>query len=248
MICLWGRSEWVRNPETGVDAFREIWGKLATHYRGYPSRLVFELLNEPGALIVSKGKTQGLSELEAMKFLNAAIPTIRKTNPNRLLAIGGPGFNNGKDLEAFVTPTNLTYRLPDGSGFAEDENIIGCFHLYEPKPFTHWTKPLRQIPKWKKDVTQQMDHVAAWSHKWKKPVLLSEWGAWKPPKHTVADYKTYLTFVSRQCRARRIPTIFYCAGYNADWSFNILGADGKLNETAINAIIRDSDASEPTKR
>ena len=85
---------------------------------------------EPGGIQgIKDGKT-------VMEYLNAAIPIIRKTNPDRTLGIGGPGFNGGRELEEFVTPEYLTYRLEDGSGFEDDTNIIGLFHMYQPHKFT----------------------------------------------------------------------------------------------------------------
>ena len=140
VTCLWGSDQWASKPEEGVREFVGAWDKIAKCYKNYPEGLVFELWNEPAGLIVKPGGTHGLKDGKTvMEYLNAAIPIIRKTNARRSLAIGGPGFNGGRELKEFVTPEYLTYRLEDGTGFEDDNNIIGIFHMYQPHKFTHWT-------------------------------------------------------------------------------------------------------------
>lgn len=237
VICLWGKARWAANPDKGVEDFVAAWKKIGAEFKDYSSQLVFELLNEPGALVVEKGKPDGIKDGKVvMAFLNAAIPAIRETNPKRILAIGGPGLNGGRELMEYVTPKYLTYRLRDGSGFAADRNIIGVFHMYEPHSFTHWTKPLSEIPEWKASVSEQFEHATNWSKRWNKSVMLSEWGAWKPPKHSVEDFRTYLTFVTAQCRSRRITSMYYCAGFNDEWPFNILDSNTGWHQPALEII------------
>lgn len=237
VICLWGKPEWISNPDQGIKEFVASWSQIAVEFKDYSNQLVFELLNEPGALVIEKGKPDGLEdETLVMAFLNAAIPAIRKTNPNRILAIGGPGLNGGRELRDYVTPTYLTYRLADGTGFAADRNIIGVFHMYEPHSFTHWTKPLSEIPDWKTRVSEQFEHATSWSKRWDKTVMLSEWGAWKPPKHTVADFRAYLAFVTAQCRNRKVISMYYCAGFNDKWPFNILDSNTGWHQAALEIL------------
>ena len=110
---------------------------MPSRQRDSKAFLVFERWNESAGLIVEPGGIQGIKDGKTvMEYLNAAIPIIRKTNPDRTLGIGGPGFNGGRELEEFVTPEYLTYRLEDGSGFEDDTNIIGLFHMYQPHKFT----------------------------------------------------------------------------------------------------------------
>jgi len=159
VICLWGSGQWASKPKEGIQKFVAIWDGIAQYYRDYPGSLVFELWNEPAGLIVQPGGVEGIRDGEAvMEYLDAAIPIIRETNPDRPLGIGGPGFNEGRELEEFVSPEYLTYRLEDGSGFAEDANIIGIFHLYQPHEFTHGTSGLDEVPRWKDQVREQLSH------------------------------------------------------------------------------------------
>ena len=237
VICLWGSGQWASKPKEGIQEFVAIWDRIAQYYKDYPGSLVFELWNEPAGLIVQPGGIQGIKDGKTvMEYLNAAIPIIRKTNPDRILGIGGPGFNGGRDLEEFVTPKYLTYRLEDGSGFADDTNIIGIFHMYQPHKFTHGTSGLDEVPRWQDAVREQMSHPVAWSKKWRKPLLLSEWGAWVPPCHTVEDFKAYIGFVADECKKHNIGWMYYCAGFNNQWAFNILHTEDGWNQDALDIL------------
>ncbi len=237
VICLWGSGQWASKPKEGIQEFVAIWDRIAQYYKDYPGSLVFELWNEPAGLIVQPGGIQGIKDGKTvMEYLNAAIPSIRKTNPDRTLGIGGPGFNGGRELAQFVTPEYLTYRLEDGSGFADDTNIIGIFHMYQPHKFTHGTSGLDEVLGWQDEVREQMSHPVAWSKKWSKPLLLSEWGAWVPPCHTVEDFKAYIGFVADECEKHNIGWMYYCAGFNNQWAFNILNTEDGWNQDALDIL------------
>ena len=237
VVCLWGRNHWASKPDEGVDEFVSVWNRIAEHYRDYPIDLVFELFNEPAGLFVKPGERHGLKDGgTVMKYLNAAIPVIRKTNPNRVLAIGGPGLNGARELEKYVTPMHLTYQLEDGTGFEDDANMVGVFHMYHPHGFTHWNTSLNDLPTWRSEIKDLMSHAERWSARWNTPVLLSEWGAWAPPCHTVGDFETYLKFVKDECTRLNIGWMYYCAGFNNQWGFNILHSENGWNQTALGAL------------
>jgi len=237
VISLWGSGGWASKPKEGIQEFVEAWDRFAKYYQDYPEGLVFDLWNEPAGLIVKPGGIQGIKDGKTvMQYLNAAIPIIRKTNPERALGIAGPGFNGSRELEEFVTPQYLTYKLEDGTGFEDDTNIIGIFHMYEPHKFTHWTLGLDKEPGWKDEVRQRMSHAVAWSKKWRKPVLMSEFGAWAPPCHSVEDFKTYVGFVANECKKHNIGWMYYCAGFNNQWAFNILNTEDGWNQDALDIL------------
>ncbi|MEM7477750.1 MAG: cellulase family glycosylhydrolase [Planctomycetota bacterium] len=237
VICMWGSDNWASNPDEGLDEFVSVWKGIAEHYQDYSSDLVFELLNEPAGLFVEPGQQHALKDGgTVMKYLNAAIPVIRKTNPNRVLAIGGPGFNGARELEEYVTPMHLTYQLDDGTGFEDDANTVGVFHMYHPDGFTHWNTSLNDLPNWRSEVKTLMSHADRWSARWDKPVLLSEWGAWAPPCHTAEDFETYLKFVKDECARLNIGWMYYCAGFNNQWGFNILHSENGWNPTALDVL------------
>ena len=237
VICLWGSDQWASKPEEGIREFVRVWDRIAKCYQDYPEGLVFELWNEPAGLVIKPGEIQGLKDGKTvMEYLNAAIPVIRKTNPGRTLAVGGPGFNGCRELQQFVTPEYLTYKLEDGTGFEDDTNIIGIFHTYQPHKFTHWTSGLDEVAGWKDEVREQMSHSVAWSKRWRKPLLLSEWGAWGPPCHSVEDFKAYIRFVADECKKYNIGWMYYCAGFNNQWAFNILHTEDGWNQDALDIL------------
>jgi len=237
VICLWGNGRWASKPKEGIQEFVEVWDRFARCYKDYPQDLVFELWNEPEGLIVKPGGILGLKDGKTvMQYFNAAIPAIRKTNPRRTLAVGGPGFNGRRELKQFVTPEYLTYKLEDGTGFEDDTNIIGVFHMYHPYRFTHWIAGLDKVPGWTDEVRKELSHTVAWSKKWRKPVLMSEFGAWAPPCRPADDFKTYLRFVVNECRKHNIGWMYYCAGFNNQWAFNILHTADGWNQDALDVL------------
>jgi len=237
VISLWGNGRWASKPKEGISEFVEAWGTFAKFYQDYPEELVFDLWNEPAGLLVKDGKPVGITDgTTAMEYLNAVVPIIRKTNPSRTLGIGGPGLNGCRELEQFVTPEYLTYKLEDGTGFEDDDNIIGLFHMYHPGAFTHWIVSLDRFPPWKEEVRKELSYTVAWSKRWRKPVLLSEWGAWAPPCHSAEDFKTYLRFVADECRKHNIGWMYYCAGFNNQWAFNILHTEDGWNQDALDVL------------
>jgi len=108
--------------------------------------------------------------------------------------------------------------------------------MYQPHRFTHWTLGLDKVPGWKDEVKEQMSHPVAWSKRWRKPLLLSEWGAWVPPCHSVEDYKTHIRFVADECEKHDIGWIYYCAGFNNQWAFNILHTEDGWNQDALDIL------------
>jgi len=237
VISFWGNGQWISNPKEGMQDFVESWDRFAKYYQDYPEGLVFDLWNEPAGLIVNAGKPRGIKDGGmVMEYLNEVIPIIRKTNPGRTLGIGGPGLNGCRELEQFVTPEYLTYKLEDGTGFEDDNNIIGMFHMYHPHKFTHWILGLDKVPGWEDGVREQLSYPVAWSKRWRKPVLLSEWGAWAPPCRSDEDFKTYVRFVVDECKKHNVGWMYYCAGFNNQWAFNILHTEDGWNQDALDIL------------
>jgi len=135
----------------GKEAFVEFWREFAEFYRMYPKELVFEIMNEPQ--MAGHPNTEEDSKV-VMNWLGYAIVAVRETNPNRVIAVGGTGHNNVEYID-YVSPEYLDYRLPDGTGFKEDENIWGVFHLYRPSGWSHSSKytTLEEVnPKWREEI------------------------------------------------------------------------------------------------
>lgn len=229
---LWANGSW------GPEEFAAYWGEFADYYQSYPNdKLIFELLNEPDA--------SGLKDKDrAMALLNAAIPAVRKSNPDRILAIGGPGFNEADHLARYVTPEYLDYRLEDGSGFKEDKNIVGVFHMYLPYYFSHYHGSHLEAG-WQKIVTEKLEEAASWAETWDKPVLLTEWGAWGPPCNFDEDYYAYLRHIVSECDRLGIEWIYYCGFMNNQWAFSIFNTDTGWDQQGLDILTGVKAASPP---
>ena len=81
-----------------------------------------------------------------------------------------------------------------------------------------------------------MSHPVAWSKRWRKPVLISEWGAWAPPCRSEEDFKTYLRFVVDECKKCNIGWMYYSFGYNNQWAFNIFHTEDGWNQNALDIL------------
>ena len=212
VVVLWADRNW------SSKEFVQYWEKFADYYQNYPrDKLVFELLNEPEAISLKDGT-------RSMEWINAAIPAIRKSNPDRIIAVGGPGFNEAENLVQYVNPDYLDYSLKDGSGFEEDKNIVGVFHMYLPYYFSHYHSS-HLGSGWTDIVTEKLDSAASWSKEWHKPVILTEWGAWGPPGNFEEDFYSYLKHIVNETARLDIEWIYYCGYMNNQWPFSIFNTD-----------------------
>jgi hypothetical protein len=200
-VCLFANDA---NTKCAEDFVRH-WRGIAEHYCDFPPALVFELFNEPALSPKLKDNA------EVMRWINAAVAAIREVSPRRILLVGGPQFMQSQFL-SYVAPEHLTYRLPDGSGFAEDKHLIGAFHMYEPHNYTMpkgQRVTLGDLPHWQEQVTENLDRAAAWSAKWGKPVVMTEWASQSEPKDR-ADFLAYTRFVKDEAARRGIGWMYYC--------------------------------------
>lgn len=104
-----------------------LWQAIAEHYINQRENLLFELLNE----IVEPDSTRW------NLLLKRLVGTIRETDKERFLIIGGNNFNAVSELK------NLD--------ILDDGKIVYNFHFYEPMPFTHqkaqWFEMTRLLDK-----------------------------------------------------------------------------------------------------
>lgn len=112
-------EEIMQNPEQYHACFIRIWEQLSKRYKDYPSRLIFEVLNEPRDNL--KGELWN-------RYLADAVSTIRKTNPTRKIIVGPDNYYSLYRLNAL--------KIPGG-----DKNLIVSFHYYEPNTFTFQDNP-----------------------------------------------------------------------------------------------------------
>jgi endoglucanase len=103
-------------PRAHADRLVGMWRQIATHYKGMPEAVVFEILNEP---------TDKLTAEVWNPILARAVAAVREIDPDRLIIVEGAHWASAKDLRD-------TLKIPDG-----DKNLIGSFHMYAPMYFTH---------------------------------------------------------------------------------------------------------------
>jgi endoglucanase len=102
-------------PEANKARFYALWRQISERYADRPASVAFEILNEPNGAL----STTILNEITA-----EAIRIIREKNPTRIIMADcyfWAGSDYLKDLE-----------LP-----ADDANLVGHFHMYQPMLFTH---------------------------------------------------------------------------------------------------------------
>ena len=93
-----------------------IWRQLATHYKGMPPAVVYEILNEP---------TDKLTAEVWNPILQQVFRAIREIDPERTVIIEGAHWASAKDLRD-------TLWVPEG-----DKHVVASFHMYAPMYFTH---------------------------------------------------------------------------------------------------------------
>lgn len=115
------------NPRSEARRFYALWEQIAARFADAPYTVYFELLNEP--LYNTPMRDVNTLYAEATKI-------IRKTNPTRIIIMGGNSWNSVETME------DVDW---DGVGWPSDPNIVATYHDYGPHEFTHqgaqWTDP-----------------------------------------------------------------------------------------------------------
>ena len=157
------------DPNSHRERFLALWEQIAEHYKNYPEILILEPLNEP---------TGKLGAKEWNSLLKQAITVIRKSNPDRTIAIASAWSNTIDNLKSLEIPK-------------DERNIIVTVHCYDPLEFTHQGAPWvtdRDSNAWlgtkwkgtdadKKPITRKFDFAAEWSKQHNRPINLGEFGS-----------------------------------------------------------------------
>jgi endoglucanase len=165
-----------------------IWDQLARHYKDYPNRLVFEILNEPHGKLTAEVWNGMLRQMLAL---------IRASNPERNVIIGPAGWSSIDQL--------ATFDLPE-----DDRHIIATVHYYWPMRFTHqgafWVPETANLSgvTWGSEVevanlNKDFDSVKAWSDAHHRPIFLGEFGAYE--KGDMDSRVRYISSVARAAEA-----------------------------------------------
>lgn len=156
-------------PDEHLPRLMGLWRQIAARYKDRPTRVHFELLNEPH------------DKLNEAKW-NAAVPkllaVVRRTNPIRPIIIGPGQWNSIRALDKLDLPK-------------DDRHLIVTVHFYDPFEFTHqgasWVKG---SDRWKgrawngsdaekAAITKQLEKAADWAKAHDRPVFLGEFGAYQ---------------------------------------------------------------------
>jgi endoglucanase len=173
------------DPAQAKPRFLAQWAQIATFFKDYDEKLLFEVLNEPNGKLTP--------ELWNTYFAEA-LAQIRQTNPTRAVVMG---------LALYGGLAGVPYlKLPD------DPRLIVSVHYYNPFRFTHqgaeWTGAEANAwlgTEWKDldyerdEVKQEFDVLIQFSKKHKVPLHVGEFGAYS--KADLASRQRWTTFLAR---------------------------------------------------
>ena len=120
VIDLHHYGELKDNVSANEATFYSIWEQLAKHYKNYPNRVIFELLNEPN----TTGSATSMNSEALNRIQLEVVGKIRAIDNDRKRALAV--FNN-----------NSAYSLQYLSLPADKSNLIISIHNYDAYGFTH---------------------------------------------------------------------------------------------------------------
>ncbi|MBN2354452.1 MAG: glycoside hydrolase family 5 protein [Spirochaetales bacterium] len=191
--------ELMENPAAHRARFLALARTMGRRFRGYPERLMIEILNEP-----THHLTAGLWN-DCLREAHAA---LRAENGSRVLIVGPTDWNNISGLASLSL-----------AGLEADRKIVATFHYYEPHPFTHQGAPWVTPPhptgrRWTGSdgelsaLRADFDVAASWSARRKRPLLLGEFGAYQ--KHAAwPEVVAWTAAVRAEAEARGIPWCYW---------------------------------------
>lgn len=167
------------DPEANRDRLASVWRQVAAELKDEPESVWFELLNEPH---------EKLTNANLLATLTPSLAVIRKSNPARVVVIGGERWSGVDSL--------ATLQLPD------DPNVIPTFHYYDPFEFTHqgasFVNPAPPFgrsfggPADDAQLRANLDKVRAYVARTGRVPFVGEYGAIEtiPPEQRTAYYRT----------------------------------------------------------
>jgi endoglucanase len=186
-------EEMMWDPWGNKDRYLGIWQQVADQYKDYPSKVLFELLNEPNDQLNASLWNQYLVDVLAI---------VRETNPTRDVVIGPVSWNAYDWVSTLDVPDDKRSSLAD-------EHLIVTFHYYLPFHFTHqgaeWAG--EEAQKWlgttwdateeeKAEITAHFDSVAKWAQRKNVRILLGEFGAYS--KADMSSRVRWTRYVARE--------------------------------------------------
>lgn len=234
-----GFKDLVKDPVANRKRFIDGWQTVSRHFKGWPPKLFFELLNEPHGNL----KGEFLNQLYA-----ETIEGIRKHHPKRILVVDPGKWSSVRGLGLLRLPPN-------------DERIIVSFHCYDPFEFTHqgaswvglealrnvvfpgppdeplvvpkglegrrqWIEKYNRLgrevnPSSVKTVIEKFDLALAWSKEFGRPLHLGEFGVYQTAD--TASRQRYARSIREAAEVRGIPWCWW------EWKAGFGCWDGEKN-------------------
>ena len=169
-------------PELCRRKLLAFWRQVGELYADAPSRVVFEILNEPN----------GRLNAHWNDLLAEALAVIRERNPQRNVIVGPMFWNDIGSLDKLALPE-------------DDRHLIVTVHYYQPMRFTHqgtsWTNNRTLGITWgsaedRAALDEDFDRAQAWSVAHGRPIFLGEFGAYEK-----APMESRVAYVAAAARA-----------------------------------------------
>ena len=184
------------DPAGNADKLVALWRQIATRYQDLPASVYFEVVNEPNANF--KGDLM-------RTIVTRAFREIRKSNPTRILILGGEEWSGLKSVPS----------IPK----IDDPNQVYTFHYYDPFRFTHqkanWTQLVDSEevswggPEDREALLADVVHAREMQAQVGVPLFLGEIGAYQK-----APYEDVVAYTAETRRAFEAAGIRWCV-----WSF-----------------------------
>lgn len=193
------------NPAVQKERFLSIWQQISATFQTYPSRLIFEVLNEPH---------NNLTPALWNQYFPQAIEITRKYNPYRTLVIGTAVWGGLTALNDLILPQ-------------EEQNLIVTIHYYEPFQFTHqgaewvngadvwlgttWLGKTDEIIA----IQNHFDQISTWADLQHRPIYIGEFGAYS--RADMNSRRLWTGYVAKQCQQHGFSWAYweFCSGFGA---------------------------------
>jgi endoglucanase len=194
-----------KSPVDSLPRLVAIWTQIAQHYRDYPGRLYFELLNEPH---------DQLTDEIWQHIVPVLLRAVRDSNPTRMVMIGPARWNDADHLKNLFLPQ-------------DDRHLIVTFHYYKPMPFTHqeasWVEGSNAwkgtiwmgTPQEHQEMAADLDNAAAWGERNGRPLNVGEFGAYETAE--MASRARWTRTVVEEAEKRNFSWTYweFCSGFGA---------------------------------
>ncbi|MCL2443589.1 MAG: glycoside hydrolase family 5 protein, partial [Treponema sp.] len=196
------------NVEASLEVFEIIWGQIATQFRNYNEKLIFEGLNEPGTkgsfAEWSGGTTEERNNLN--KYYQVFVDTVRKSggnNDKRFLLLNTYAASANQNAMAGLVLPNDT----------ADKKLIVSIHFYEPYNFA-LRRGTGAVSTWNKNnfadtdpITSRIDRAVTLFVSQGIPVIIGEFGAMN--RNNEAVRAEWAEFYVSYARSKGIPCIWW---------------------------------------